>query len=216
MKIGMLGTGMVGNTLATKLVELGHEVRMGSRTAGNEKAREWVAGAGAGASEGSFADAAAFGEIVFNCTGGGALAGGAGGSRGRQPRGQGARRRLEPARLLGRLPAHADRLQHGLGRRAAPARVSGGPGREGAQHGELPRDGRPGRVPGDHVLFVAGDDAGAKAEVVALLGELGWPAARVIDLGGIEASRGTEMYLPLWVRLMGPMGGPDFNIVLAR
>src|SRR5437660_4098189 len=70
MRIGVLGTGGVGQTIATKLVELGHEVTMGSRSAGNEKAAEWAAGAGEGASEGSFADAAAHSELVFNCTAG--------------------------------------------------------------------------------------------------------------------------------------------------
>ena len=70
MRIGVLGTGMVGQSIATKLVELGHEVTMGSRAAGNEKAAEWVASAGEGTAEGSFADAAAHGELVFNCTAG--------------------------------------------------------------------------------------------------------------------------------------------------
>ena len=49
MRIGVLGTGVVGRTLATKLVSLGHEVRMGSRQAGNEKAVEWAREAGGGA-----------------------------------------------------------------------------------------------------------------------------------------------------------------------
>src|ERR687885_134784 len=70
MRIGVLGTGIVGQTIATKLVELGHEVTMGARQAGSEKAVEWAGGAGEGAAEGSFADAAAHGELVFNCTAG--------------------------------------------------------------------------------------------------------------------------------------------------
>src|SRR5919198_1764285 len=72
MRLGVLGTGMVGQTLGGKLVELGHEVTMGSRQAGNEKAVEWASGAGERASEGSFADAAAFGELVINATAGSA------------------------------------------------------------------------------------------------------------------------------------------------
>src|SRR6185436_11435769 len=75
MKIGVLGTGMVGETLATKLIELGHEVLMGSRTKNNEKAAAWVKKSGAKAKAGDFSDAAAFGEIVLNCTqGAGSLA----------------------------------------------------------------------------------------------------------------------------------------------
>src|SRR5206468_153617 len=70
MKIGVIGIGVVGTTLATKLVDLGHEVKMGARTANNEKAAAWVKQAGAHASQGTFADAASFAEVVFNCTGG--------------------------------------------------------------------------------------------------------------------------------------------------
>ena len=62
MNVGVLGTGMVGSAIASRLVGLGHEVRMGSREAGNEKAREWAEEAGSKASEGTFADAAALGD----------------------------------------------------------------------------------------------------------------------------------------------------------
>src|SRR5256885_16499755 len=67
MKIGILGTGMVGEALGTKLAQLGHQVKMGSRTANNESAAKWVKTAGASASQGTFTDAAGFGEIVFVC-----------------------------------------------------------------------------------------------------------------------------------------------------
>ncbi|HVE82090.1 MAG TPA: NAD(P)-binding domain-containing protein, partial [Myxococcales bacterium] len=70
MKIAVFGTGMVGETIASKLVQLGHDVVMGSRTANNEKAAAWVKKAGKGASQGTFADAAKHGEIAFNCTAG--------------------------------------------------------------------------------------------------------------------------------------------------
>src|SRR5438445_13688452 len=68
MKIGVFGTGIVGNAIGSKLVALGHEVKMGSRTATNEKAAAFVKTNGANASLGTFADAAKFGEIIFNCT----------------------------------------------------------------------------------------------------------------------------------------------------
>src|SRR5712692_4416581 len=67
MKIGVLGTGMVGQAVAGKLAALGHEVKMGAREAGNEKAAGWAKGAGSRASHGTFADAAPFAEIVFHC-----------------------------------------------------------------------------------------------------------------------------------------------------
>lgn len=70
MKIAVLGTGNVGDTIGSKLVELGHSVMMGSRTSSNEKGKAFVAKHSDKASLGSFADAAAFGEIIFNCTAG--------------------------------------------------------------------------------------------------------------------------------------------------
>src|SRR3954447_20132892 len=70
MRIGVLGTGTVGRTLASKLAELGHDVTMGSRDAANEAAAEWAAAAGGAASHGTFADAAAAAELVVNATAG--------------------------------------------------------------------------------------------------------------------------------------------------
>ncbi len=67
MNIGVLGTGMVGNSIAGKLIDMGHAVKMGSRSADNEKAKEWVNKSGANASQGTFGDAASFGEIIFLC-----------------------------------------------------------------------------------------------------------------------------------------------------
>jgi predicted dinucleotide-binding enzyme len=68
MKIAVLGTGMVGDAIGTKLVALGHEVMMGSRTEKNEKAVTWQKKAGSKASTGTFAQAAKYGELIFNCT----------------------------------------------------------------------------------------------------------------------------------------------------
>ncbi|HZI03783.1 MAG TPA: hypothetical protein VEZ71_07160 [Archangium sp.] len=73
----------------------------------------------------------------------------------------------------------------------------------------------PACVPGEHSVFVSGNDAEAKAQVKRLLTEwLGWK--QVIDLGDITTSRGTESYLPLWLRLWGVMGTPDFNIQVVK
>jgi predicted dinucleotide-binding enzyme len=73
----------------------------------------------------------------------------------------------------------------------------------------------PASIPGDHVVFVCGDDEDAKQRARGVLGEFGWPAGRVIDLGDISTARGAEMYVMLWVRLMPVVGGPAFNISLA-
>src|SRR6266545_6913717 len=68
MKIAVLGTGMVGETLGTKLVQLGHHVTMGSRTPDNPNAGQWARKNGVNASQGTFRDAAAMSELVFVCT----------------------------------------------------------------------------------------------------------------------------------------------------
>jgi predicted dinucleotide-binding enzyme len=70
----------------------------------------------------------------------------------------------------------------------------------------------PSRVPGDHDIFVCGDDEAAKAQVRELLESFGWPRGSIIDLGGIAAARGPEGYLLLWLRLWGVIGSGDFNI----
>jgi predicted dinucleotide-binding enzyme len=73
----------------------------------------------------------------------------------------------------------------------------------------------PGRVGGeDTTMFVAGDDAAARATVRALLGDLGW--RDVVESEELSAARGMEMWLPLWVRLMGRLGTTDFNLRLVR
>jgi predicted dinucleotide-binding enzyme len=67
---------------------------------------------------------------------------------------------------------------------------------------------------GDHTVFVSGDDTGAKAQVVELLESFGW--SDIVDLGDITTARGTEMYLPLWLRIMGATQNPMFNIKVVR
>jgi 8-hydroxy-5-deazaflavin:NADPH oxidoreductase len=70
MKIGILGTGAVGQTIGTALIAKEHEVMLGSRTSNNEKAVAWTASNGNKAGNGTFADAAAFGEVIFLCLNG--------------------------------------------------------------------------------------------------------------------------------------------------
>ena len=74
----------------------------------------------------------------------------------------------------------------------------------------------PSLVPGDHVLFVCGNDDDAKERAVELLASFGWPRERVIDLGDITAARGAELYVALWLRLRGVLGTPHFNIAIQK
>lgn len=214
MRIGVLGTGMVGQAIATKLVSLGHEVRMGSREAGNEKAVAWAQAAGERASDGSFADAAGFGELVVNATAGVASLDALGAAGEENLNGK---ILIDMANALdfshGMLPNLAfcndDSLGERLQRAFPRARVVKA---LNTMNCKVMVD--PARVPGEHAVFVCGDDGDAKREVAGLLGSFGWPQDRIIDLGGIAAARGTEMYLPLWLSLYGRLETGDFNIAL--
>jgi predicted dinucleotide-binding enzyme len=75
---------------------------------------------------------------------------------------------------------------------------------------------RPGLVPGDHHVFAAGDDDEAKQLVREMLESFGWPTDRIMDLGGIQAARGMEMYLPLWLSLFQASGTGHINIAVLR
>ena len=213
MKIAVLGTGMVGATISSKLIELGHSVKMGSRTATNEKAVEWTNNNGENASNGTYAEAAAFGEIVFNCTSGtGALealalageqnlsgkiiidvANPLDFSKGMPPTlsisndnslGEEIQKAFPDARVVKSL----NTMWCGL--MVNPAMINGG----------------------DHNVFVSGNDAEAKGIVKEILMSFGWTANNILDLGDITTARGTEMFLPFWLRVMGATNSGAFNI----
>ncbi|HEX8133882.1 MAG TPA: NAD(P)-binding domain-containing protein [Actinomycetes bacterium] len=227
MRIGVLGTGMVGRAFAAKLVELDHDVLVGTRDPAATLAREEPEpGYGIppfrvwheqhpGVKLGTFADAAAHGELVVNATAGAAS--------------------LEVLRLAGEanlagkvLVDIANALDHSQGmppsllaantdslgeriQRAFPAtRVVKALNTMNAQLMVNPRQ----RADGDHTVFVC-DDPQAKAVVTGLLTEgFGW--RDVVDLGDITTARGPEMLLALWLRLWGALGTPMFNIKVVR
>jgi predicted dinucleotide-binding enzyme len=212
MKIGVLGTGVVGRTIATKLVDLGHAVTMGSRSADGEALQEWLNEGGRDASGGTFADAASSAELVFNCTAGGAsldaLAAAGAGSLG-------GKTLVDVANPLdfshGMPPVLSVCNDDSLGEQIQAAHPEARVVKALNTMNHLVMT-DPGRVPGDHDVFICGNDEGAKSEVTALLESFGWPAGSILDLGDIGAARGTEMYLPLWLRLYGAFGTGDLNI----
>lgn len=215
MRFAVLGTGMVGQAIATKLVALGHEVTMGSRQAGNPGAAEWAAAQGATGREGSFAEAAAFGEVVVNCTAGAhsleALeAAGAANLAGEvlvdiaNP--LDASRGFPPTLTV----CNSDSLGEQIQRANPEARVV-----KALNTMNCDVMVEPGTVPGTHHTFICGDDAEAKGRVAELLRTFGWPEES-IDLGDITAARGTEMYVALWLRLYGALGTGHLNIAVVR
>ena len=210
MRIGVLGTGVVGQTMASKLVSLGHEVKMGSRTPDNEAAAEWAEAAGAGASHSTFADAAAFGELVFNCTHGTASLDALAAARAENLSGKVLVDVANALEVVDGRPtvatgdeSVAERIQAAF----PDARVVKS---LNTMNCDVMVD--PARVPGEHDVFVAGNDASAKEEVAALLESFGWARERIVDLGDISGARAAELYVVLWIRLYGVFGTGRFNI----
>ncbi|MDP2711360.1 MAG: NAD(P)-binding domain-containing protein [Solirubrobacteraceae bacterium] len=212
MRIAVLGTGTVGRTLGSALLRGGHEVRLGSRAADNEAAVAWVAEHGDQASAGTFADAAGFGELVINATAGAASLDALALAGEQQLAGKVLIDVANPLDFSRGMPptltvCNDDSLGEQVQRAFPEARVV-----KALNTVTAAVMVQPSLVPGQHTVFVAGDDAEAKATASELLGELGWPASSILDLGDITAARGTEMYMALWIRLWGALGSAVLNI----
>jgi hypothetical protein len=223
MKMTVLGTGMVGQALAGKLAELGHEVTVGTRDPeatlartepgylGNPPFAVWrEAHPDVGLK--TAAAAASEAELIVNATNGeGSIAmlelAGEDNLSGKVL--------IDVANPLdfsqGRPPSlfvsNTDSLGEQIQRRFPQARVVKA---LNTMNCEVMVD--PGKVPGAHDVFLCGEDADAKHQVAELLQSFGWPAERIRDLGGITSARGTEMYVALWLRLWGTVGTGYFNI----
>jgi hypothetical protein len=225
MDIGIIGSGRVAQTLATKLLELGHRVTISSRdTAKAKDMGDWgtipsadaFAAAqrelGRSAAAGSFADAAAAGEVVINATEGGhaleALeAAGAADLAGKilvdvaNPLdfSQG----MPPTLLFCNTESLAERIQAAF----PEARVVKSLNTVTAQIMTDPR-----QLTESTAMFVSGNDQEAKDWVHRELLERWFGWEQVLDLGDITAARGQEMWMPLWLRLMGTAGTAAFNL----
>lgn len=215
MRIAVLGTGTVGQTIGTKLVDLGHDVWMGSRSADNDKGTAWADAHGSQAHLATFADAAARGEMVFNCTGGmvslqALTAAGAENLSGKIL--------LDLANPLDFSNGMPPSVRTFEGRSLAETLQAAFPEARivktlNTVNCDLMVD--PGRVSEPTDLFIASDDAAAKAQVVTWLAEwFGWGAP--IDLGDLVGARGMEAWLALWVRMWGALGTADFNVKVVR
>jgi predicted dinucleotide-binding enzyme len=205
MKIGVLGTGMVGQAIASKLVGLGHEVMMGSRAADNPKATTWAQKAGSGGRAGTFAETAAFGEIVFNCTKGinslaALTAAGIENLEGKIL--------VDIANVLPAAPA-ADSLGQRIQHAFPLTKVVKALNTINCDVMVNPQS-----LPGSHTVFLSGNHADAKRTVRRLLESFGW--RDVLDLGDISTARATEGHLPLWLALSKALGTMSLNVSVVR
>jgi 8-hydroxy-5-deazaflavin:NADPH oxidoreductase len=220
MNIGILGTGMVGETLGTALVKKGHKVKLGSRTAVNDVAASWVAMNGENASQGSFADAAMFGDIILLCFNGEkakdalVMAGAdqfAGKlvidvtnpldfSKGMPPV-------LIPS--LSNTTSLGEQIQAYLPEAKVVKALNTITARLMVDASLVNG--------GDSTLMICGNDAEAKEQVKQFLSrEFGWKTDNIVELGDITSSRSTEAYVTLWVRLWQATGTPMFNIKVVK
>ena len=225
MNIAVLGTGMVGQAIAARLHEVGHTGAVGTRTPqrtlartepdqmGNPPFAVWHADH-QDVALATFADAAAGAELVVNASNGGTT--------------------LELLRLAGAenlagkplldianpldfsqgfppslFVKDTDSLGEQVQREFPEAKVVKALNTLTATLMVDPKS-----LGQSSTVFVSGDDAGAKATVVALLESFGHDD--VIDLGGLETARGTEMLLPVWLRLMNALGTAQFNFKIVR
>lgn len=213
MRYGVLGTGMVGQAISNRLVGLGHEVMIGTREPA--KSGEKLNSLQEAVRAGTFAEAAVFGETLFNATGGAVS--------------------IEALKLAGEsnlgnkiLVDISNPLDFSKG--MPPSLFVNNTDSLGEQ---IQRDFPDVKVVktlntvtaaimvdpqtvagGDHDMFVCGNDASAKEVVIGILKEFGW--LHITDLGDLSAARGMEMYLPLWLRMWGALGSGMFNIRIAR
>lgn len=213
MKVGVLGTGMVGVAISNRLAELGHEVMVGTRDP--QKSGDKLALKNGAVQVGPFAAAAAFGRLVFHATNGATA--------------------LEALKLAGEpnlngkvlvdisnpldfskgmppslLVSNTDSLGEQIQRTFPQVRVVKALNTVTAQIMVYPQQ----TAHGDHHVFVSGNDPAAKEQVVEFLRSFGW--IEILDLGDITTARGTEMYLALWLRLWPALGTGMFNIKLMK
>ncbi|GJQ20433.1 MAG: DNA-binding protein [Bacteroidia bacterium] len=222
MKIGILGTGVVGQTLAGRLSGLGHEVIVGTRdvsaTLANTKPTPyglppysvWQKDHPA-VKLGTFAEAAAHGEMLLNCTSGHASLDALKAAGERHLNGKVLIDVANPLDFSKGFPpfltvCNTDSLGEQIQRTFPQVKVVKTLNTTNAMVMV-----NPSLVPGEHNLFLSGNDDGAKDSVRKLLRAMGWGDSTIIDLGDISTARGTEQLLPLWVRLYAKFQNPMFN-----
>jgi len=215
-KIGVLGTGIVGKTIANRLLQLGYEVKMGSRTSNNEKALNWLSTAGQNSQIGTFEEVTSQSDIIFNCT-----------------KGESAEEAIRlsgienlKSKIVIDLSNPLD-FSNGMPPTLIPQYANTWSMGEAIQqlcpdtfvvktlnmvNCEVMVNAN---LPGEPAsMFICGNNESAKKEVSNLLNEFGWND--IIDLGDIGAARGMEMLLPIWLRLWKATGTGHLAFKIVR
>jgi predicted dinucleotide-binding enzyme len=212
MKMGVLGSGMVGKAISSRLAELGHDTMIGTRDPG--KLNEWQA-AHKDVKIGSFAETAQYGEIVFNATNG------AGSLEALKMAGESNLNDKvlvdisEPLDFSKGMPpslftSSTDSLGEQIQRAFPTVKVVKTLNTVNANVMVYPQR----LANGDHQVFVSGNDAQAKGQVVEILKSFGW--IHILDLGDLTTARATEMYIAIWLRMWGSLGTAMFNVKIMR
>jgi len=217
MKIGILGTGQVGNLIGSRLIETGHQVMMCGREANNQKGLDFVKNNSENASYGTFAEGAIFGEIIFNATNGkfalDAL---------KLTNTDFADKIIidvanpldfsaEPPTLIPEF-ANTNSIGESIQNLFPKAKVVKTLNTLAIALAVNPKQ----LNNGDHSLFVAGNDENAKTKTITILTEFGWNIDNIIDIGDITASRAMESYLILVVRLSMALKVPMHSIKVIK
>ena len=227
MKIAVLGTGVVGQTLAEKLESLGHEVTMGTRDVNKaitslEKDSFGRPGFGdwhknhSNINVATFADAALNGEFIINATNGmGALSAlklaGAENMKNKvlldvtNPLdfSQG----MPPSLWVSSTDSLGEQIQRAFPETKVVKSLN-------TMNAYLMVN--PALVPGNHTVFLCGNDVGAKLIIRGLLISFGWKDENIFDLGDIKNARGTEQVVPLWTMILGKLQHPFFNFSIVQ
>lgn len=227
MKIAILGTGVVGQTIAEKLVSLGHQVMLGSRNPeetlartspdnfGNPPFKDWNA-KHSDVQLGTYQDAAAFGAFIINATNGAGTLAALEQAGQKNLAGKVLLDISNPLDFSKGLPpslfiCNDDSLGEQIQRAFPETKVVKSLNTLNAYLMVSP-----GLLPEETSIFLNGNDAGAKKEVRTLLNSFGWSDSSIIDMGDISTARGTEMLLPIWVRLWGALQTPMFNFKIVK
>ncbi|MGD1846883.1 MAG: NADPH-dependent F420 reductase [Salibacteraceae bacterium] len=222
MKVTILGTGIVGRTIAAKMKHLGHEVTIGTRNVentlnkaekdgyGNPPFSEWHQ-SNQGIKLQTFKDAARNTDLIVNCTGGQSSVAVLESIGEETLNGKTLIDVANPLDFSNGMPpslspVNTDSLGEQIQRRFPQLKVV-----KSLNTMNTFLMVNPGMVKGDHNVFVCGNDDAAKRQVKEVLQSFGWREDLILDLGDITNARGTEMLLHIWLRLWNALGTAEFN-----